>query len=146
MPGVSILEYSDTLSAVTEYLTCPSARAAVVVINADVKAAIIGYQTDFDNLKFTADYWLPGVNTGTGIPDGSTRVYGLTFSAGVDAAARLGQTCHKNISKRIFCTWRVRETSRTYWHPSLMRRMSQQKPHGKYANIEDLCEGIGELE
>ncbi len=42
----------------------------------EVKAAIVGYQTEFDNLKFTADYWLPGVDTETGVPDGSTRVYG----------------------------------------------------------------------
>ena len=42
----------------------------------EVKAAILGYQSEFDNLNFTANYWLPGVNTETGIPDGSTRVYG----------------------------------------------------------------------
>lgn len=42
----------------------------------DVKAAIVGYQENFDELSFTANYWLPGVNTETGIPDGSTRVYG----------------------------------------------------------------------
>jgi hypothetical protein len=43
MPGVSILEYSDTLSAVTEYLICPSARAAEEVIITDDKAAMINF-------------------------------------------------------------------------------------------------------
>jgi hypothetical protein len=42
----------------------------------DVKAALSGFQQEFDNMKFTADYWLPGVDTKTGKPDGSTRVYG----------------------------------------------------------------------
>ena len=42
----------------------------------DVKAAILGYQAEFENMKFTADYWLPGVDSETGTPDGSTRVYG----------------------------------------------------------------------
>ena len=46
----------------------------------EVKAAIIGYQAEFDNMKFTADNWLPGVDTDTGIPDGSTRVYGTWTS------------------------------------------------------------------
>tara|TARA_B110000444_G_C18754935_1_gene554625 strand:+ start:85 stop:918 length:834 start_codon:yes stop_codon:yes gene_type:complete len=46
----------------------------------DVKEAIRGYQSEFNNMKFTADYWLPGVNTETGIPDGSTRVYGTWTS------------------------------------------------------------------
>jgi ketosteroid isomerase-like protein len=45
-----------------------------------VKAAILGYQAEFDNMKFEADYWLPGVNTETGVPDGSTRVYGTWTS------------------------------------------------------------------
>ena len=40
------------------------------------KAAIINYQTDFDNMNFTADYWLPGVDPETGEFDGSTRTYG----------------------------------------------------------------------
>ena len=26
----------------------------------EVKAAILGYQAQFDNMKFTANYWLPG--------------------------------------------------------------------------------------
>ena len=42
----------------------------------EVKAAIVGYQAEFENMKFTADYWLPGVDSETGEPDGSTRVYG----------------------------------------------------------------------
>ena len=46
----------------------------------DVKTAIRGYQSEFDNMKFSANYWLPGVNTETGIPDGSTRVYGTWTS------------------------------------------------------------------
>ena len=46
----------------------------------EVKAAVLGYQTEFDNMKFTADYWLPGVDTETGKPDGSTRVYGTWIS------------------------------------------------------------------
>lgn len=46
----------------------------------EVKAAILGYQSEFDNMKFTADYWLPGVDVETGIPDGSTRVYGTWTS------------------------------------------------------------------
>tara|TARA_B110000459_G_C16450198_1_gene420356 strand:+ start:74 stop:901 length:828 start_codon:yes stop_codon:yes gene_type:complete len=46
----------------------------------EVKSAILGYQTEFDNMKFTADYWLPGVDTETGKPDGSTRVYGTWIS------------------------------------------------------------------
>ena len=46
----------------------------------EVKAAILGYQAEFDNMKFTADNWLPGVDTDTGIPDGSTRVYGIWTS------------------------------------------------------------------
>jgi ketosteroid isomerase-like protein len=46
----------------------------------EVKAAIIGYQAEFDNMKFTADYWLPGVDSETGEPDGSTRVYGTWTS------------------------------------------------------------------
>ena len=31
-------------------------------------------------IKFDANYWLPGVNTETGKPDGSTRVYGTWTS------------------------------------------------------------------
>ena len=46
----------------------------------EVKAAIKGYHAEYDDLKFTADYWLPGVNIETGIPDGSTRVYGTWTS------------------------------------------------------------------
>lgn len=46
----------------------------------EVKAALLGYQAEYDDLKFTADYWLPGVNTETGKPDGSTRVYGTWTS------------------------------------------------------------------
>ena len=46
----------------------------------EVKGAILGYQAEFDNMKFEADYWLPGVNTESGIPDGSTRVYGTWTS------------------------------------------------------------------
>ena len=42
----------------------------------EVKAAILWYQAAFDNMVFTADYLLPGVDTETGVPDGSTRVYG----------------------------------------------------------------------
>ena len=45
-----------------------------------VKAAILGYQAEFDNMKFQADYWLPGVDADTGIPDGGTRVYGTWTS------------------------------------------------------------------
>ena len=40
----------------------------------DVKAAIIGYQTEFDNLQFL-NYWLPGVKRNRH-SSGSTRVYG----------------------------------------------------------------------
>src|SRR6056300_1405194 len=46
----------------------------------EVKAAIQGYHAEYENLKFTADYWLPGVNTETGVPDGSARVYGTWTS------------------------------------------------------------------
>ena len=46
----------------------------------EVKTAILGYQAEFDNLKFSADYWLPGVDTETGVPDGSTRTYGTWTS------------------------------------------------------------------
>jgi ketosteroid isomerase-like protein len=49
----------------------------------EVKAAILGYQAEFDNMKFNAEYWLPGVNTETGVPDGSTRVYGTWVSTNV---------------------------------------------------------------
>ena len=60
----------------------------------DVKAGIIGYQTDFDNLKFTADYWLPGVNTETGIPDGSTRVYGTWNATHVKTGKEVNLTTY----------------------------------------------------
>ena len=40
------------------------------------KTAIINYQTEFDNMNYTADYWLPGVDPETGLFDGSTRTYG----------------------------------------------------------------------
>ena len=46
----------------------------------EVQAAILGYHAEYEDLKFTADYWLPGVNTDTGVPDGSTRVYGTWTS------------------------------------------------------------------
>ena len=32
----------------------------------EVKAAILGYQAEFNNMKFEENYWLPGVNTETG--------------------------------------------------------------------------------
>ena len=41
-----------------------------------LKDALVNYQTAFDNMNFTADYWLPGVDEATGLLDGSTRVYG----------------------------------------------------------------------
>ena len=41
-----------------------------------LKDALAFYQKEFDNLNFTADYWLPGVDETTGLFDGSTRVYG----------------------------------------------------------------------
>ena len=41
-----------------------------------LKDALVNYQTAFDNMNFTADYWLPGVDETTGLLDGSTRVYG----------------------------------------------------------------------
>ena len=34
------------------------------------------YQQMFDNIKFEADYWLPGVEPETGMRDGSVRTYG----------------------------------------------------------------------
>jgi hypothetical protein len=34
------------------------------------------YQEAFDNITYTADNWLPGVNADTGIIDGSVRTYG----------------------------------------------------------------------
>ena len=34
------------------------------------------YQQMFDNIKFEADYWLPGVDPETGMRDGSVRTYG----------------------------------------------------------------------
>ena len=34
------------------------------------------YQNMFDNIKFKADYWLPGVDPETGIRDGGVRTYG----------------------------------------------------------------------
>jgi len=34
------------------------------------------YQQMFDNIKFDADYWLPGVDPETGVRDGSVRTYG----------------------------------------------------------------------
>ena len=34
------------------------------------------YQEMFDNIKFEADYWLPGVDPQTGMNDGSVRTYG----------------------------------------------------------------------
>ena len=34
------------------------------------------YQQMFDNIKFQADYWLPGVDPETGMIDGSVRTYG----------------------------------------------------------------------
>ena len=60
----------------------------------DVKAAIIGYQTEFDNLKFTPNYWLPGVNTETGIPDGSTRVYGTWNATHVKTGKEVNLTTY----------------------------------------------------
>jgi hypothetical protein len=41
-----------------------------------LKNALAYYQNEFDNLNFTADYWLSGVDETTGLFDGSTRVYG----------------------------------------------------------------------
>ena len=41
-----------------------------------LKDALVNYQKEFDNMNFTADYWLPGVDETTGLLDGSTRVYG----------------------------------------------------------------------
>ena len=35
------------------------------------------YQQMFDNIKFEADYWLPGVDPETGMRDGSVRTYGV---------------------------------------------------------------------
>ena len=34
------------------------------------------YQKMFDNIKYEADYWLPGVDPETGMNDGSVRTYG----------------------------------------------------------------------
>ena len=34
------------------------------------------YQSMFDNIKFEADYWLPGVDPETGMRDGAVRTYG----------------------------------------------------------------------
>jgi ketosteroid isomerase-like protein len=58
----------------------------------DIKNAILGYHNEFEDIKFTADYWLPGVDTETGVPDGSTRVYG-TWNA-----------IHSNTGKKVTLT------------------------------------------
>ena len=60
----------------------------------DVKTAIKGYQSEFDNMKFTANYWLPGVNTETGIPDGSTRVYGTWTAVNVKSGIETSLTSY----------------------------------------------------
>ena len=41
-----------------------------------VKQAVTGYHAEFEGMNFAADYWLPGVDPETGLPDGSTRTYG----------------------------------------------------------------------
>ena len=43
---------------------------------ADHIEAMKMYHTMFDNIKFQADYWLPGVDPETGMNDGSVRTYG----------------------------------------------------------------------
>lgn len=60
----------------------------------DVKAAVSGFQKEFDNMKFTADYWLPGVNTNTGEPDGSTRVYGTWTATHTKTGKRANLTSY----------------------------------------------------
>ena len=60
----------------------------------EVKAAILGYQAGFDNMVFTADYWLPGVDTETGVPDGSTRVYGTWTSVYAETGQELSLTSY----------------------------------------------------
>jgi ketosteroid isomerase-like protein len=60
----------------------------------EVKSAILGYQSEFDSMKFTADYWLPGVNTETGEPDGSTRVYGTWTSINVKTGKKASLTTY----------------------------------------------------
>ena len=44
---------------------------------ADHMAAIVMYHDMFENLKYTANNWLPGVNAETGQLDGSVRTYGV---------------------------------------------------------------------
>jgi len=48
---------------------------------ADHMAAIVMYHNMFDNLKYTANNWLPGVNAETGQLDGSVRTYGVWTGA-----------------------------------------------------------------
>jgi ketosteroid isomerase-like protein len=60
----------------------------------EVKAAILWYQAAFDNMVFTADYWLPGVDTETGVPDGSTRVYGTWTSVYAETGQELSLTSY----------------------------------------------------
>lgn len=42
----------------------------------EIKQAVVNYHTEFEGMNFAADYWLPGVDPETGLPDGSTRTYG----------------------------------------------------------------------
>ncbi len=60
----------------------------------EVKAALQGYQDAFDDMSFVADYWLPGVNTDTGVPDGSTRVYGTWNATHSETGVRVALTAY----------------------------------------------------
>ena len=63
-----------------------------------LKAAIVNYQTAFDNMKFTADYWLPGVDPETGKLDGSTRTYGTWTADHVESGKSVKLTTYHSFA------------------------------------------------
>ena len=63
-----------------------------------LKNAILDYQKAFDNMNFTADYWLPGVDPETGQLDGSTRTYGTWTANHVESGKSVKLTAYHAFS------------------------------------------------
>tara|TARA_B100000927_G_C16160463_1_gene347167 strand:- start:46 stop:558 length:513 start_codon:yes stop_codon:yes gene_type:complete len=93
------LHESENSAAMFEYLHpdiewhMPVYGAPLAGLN-EVKAAVQGYQDAFEDMSFIADYWLPGVNTETGVPDGSTRVYGTWNATHSETGKKVALTAY----------------------------------------------------
>tara|TARA_B110000285_G_scaffold208067_1_gene247964 strand:+ start:295 stop:825 length:531 start_codon:yes stop_codon:yes gene_type:complete len=64
----------------------------------EIKNALAGYHAAFEDMQFEADYWLPGVDTETGMVDGSTRTYGTWTAKHTETGKEVSVTSYHSFA------------------------------------------------